>query len=170
MVRFGFDQFVAGLLVYAPGGEQKAVRPKCDLLVSGSTGKSGALIDQSLSDTQSARVRIDDKQSQPCDVIRFFDQKNRPDILAVLLRDPASFLFRIEILYVLRDDLRDKRFVILIPRVFLCVESSVALHDPTHVAGFGWTKNVGVRLLLLLVLRHHVLDQSHRGEKAFSLD
>src|SRR5438067_7894105 len=83
-------QLEPGVLVDAPRRLQLALRPKHQLLVAALPREADAFVDQTLSDSQTARSGLDQQQSQLGDALRAAHQEHRPDALAVLLGDPAA--------------------------------------------------------------------------------
>src|SRR5439155_1141115 len=63
------------------------------------------------------------------------DQEDRADDLAVLLGEPAALPLWVVALAERRHDAGDQRLELHIPAVFLCIEHTVAVDDPAHVAG-----------------------------------
>src|SRR5687768_9475010 len=93
---FFLDQAKAVRLVNVPGGVENAVRPERELLVFPLSGKSDAFVDETLSDSLSARGRCHEQQPELRDGGSVLDQEDRPHALITQLGDPATLALRVE--------------------------------------------------------------------------
>src|SRR5579872_3028006 len=118
-----------GPLVDTPRGEQHTVRPQRHLPVPGPLGEANAFLDQAASEAKTARRGLDEHQSEPGDLIRLPDDKDRAHDFAVPLGDPAPLPLRIEVLDELGGDLRDQRLELLVPSILLRVQDAVPVDD-----------------------------------------
>src|SRR5262249_10094301 len=89
--------------IQVAGCQKLALRPQSDAAVTGGAGKAQQLLDQSLSDPQPARARLDQKQPQLADRRPRADEKDTAHRLTVLLGDPAPLAPGIEA----RDEVGD---------------------------------------------------------------
>src|SRR3954467_12201745 len=87
-----------GRLVDAARGVQRFLRPEHDLAVPARPRECHAFGHELLAESEAARSRLDDEQPELRDRLRFGDQENAADVLAVALGDPAALARRIEML------------------------------------------------------------------------
>src|SRR4029078_8341130 len=79
----------AGPLIDVARGGEHAVGPQRDAAVAGLAGKAEGFLDEWRAAAEPARVRFDQEETQPSDLIGFAHQQDRADILTVSFGDPA---------------------------------------------------------------------------------
>src|SRR5437762_3515587 len=110
LVRLLLHELESRFFVEVARRAELTLGPERDPAISGLTREANAFFDQSTADTESARARFDEEQTQFRDRRRLLHQHHRTDDLAVLFRHPAAFAFRIEVLQKLSRNLRDESF------------------------------------------------------------
>jgi len=133
----------SGLRINMPGRKQYVVGPKKDFSVPGIPGETLAFLYHAGSDTHTARLRLNQKQTELAYCFRLLDQEYGSHNLAVFLGDPASLPLRIIVLDEFSRDARDQCFKLFIPLVFPGIEHSMAMDNPAHVANLVGAEEVG---------------------------
>ena len=127
MSRLAGGEREASLFINMARSAQHAVRPECDLCISNGARKAHAFVDELRAQTQSASLRIDQKQPDACDAgLIILHQQDTADVFAVQLGDPSSLALCVEVVDEIGDDLRAEAFERLAPTVFPQVELGVA--------------------------------------------
>jgi len=67
LVPFGADKLESRVLINVARGLKDAVRPQYDFSISGLAGESDALFAELRSQSQAARLRIDEQEPEPRD-------------------------------------------------------------------------------------------------------
>ena len=102
----GRDMDESRVLINAARRKQYALCPKRDLAIATASGEGDALIDQPFAESVTARRRVDQQQTDFCDLIGLLHQKDRADLFAVDLGNPAALACGIEVFQKFRGDLR----------------------------------------------------------------
>ena len=150
VVRFLFDFEKTGFGVDVAGRQQIALGPQPDLAIASGAGEVQQVVDQAHADALTARVRLDQEQTQLAHFLRGFDQEHTANRHAAPLGDPAVFMARIRVLDELGHDARHQGFKLLVEAVLMGVQHRVALDHPAHVTGAMRTdgKRLGFERLL----------------------
>ena len=144
------------------GGAEFALRPKHHLLVAGLAAEANAFGDQATAESQAARGRFHQQEAQLANGLRFPNQEDSTNDLAVFLCNPATLALGIEILDEVGNDFGDQRFEAFVIPIFLRVECTVAMDHPPHVAGLMGAQQVGRFFgALVFVGGKNVFDHVH---------
>src|SRR5262249_1807563 len=120
VTRFARDEGETPTFIDMPCRCENAVRPECDLLVTGSVREADALVNEPRAQAQPTGLRINKQQAKASDAtLVALHQHDAADILAVQLSNPASFELWIEVIDEIGNDLRAKTFERFAPAVFL---------------------------------------------------
>ena len=141
MVGLLGQQHKAGLLVNAARRVQDVVGPQTQCLVAPGFGKSDAFLGQTSPQPHAAHLRLDVQQTQLGLGVRDLDHKHRAHHPALALGDPGVFLFRVQVLDVLRSDLGHHSLERAIPSVFLRIQKALPVRHPTDVAHLKGAQN-----------------------------
>jgi hypothetical protein len=136
-MRLGRHEREAGIPINPAGGDQNALGPQRDLAIAAGFCECDAFGDQPLAQSLSTSGRIDNEQADFRDIVAVSHQKDRADLRAIKLGDPAALARGVERGEELCGDFRDQALERGVEAVFGGVECAVALHHPSHVAGAG---------------------------------
>src|SRR5262245_17580982 len=136
-MRFLLRLREADRVVDSPGALQRAVGPEHHPPVVPLAGELDAAADQPAADPMSARVRVDEEQSQLRDLLGAARAVDGPDPTAVQLADPGRLALGVVIVEVVRDHAGYKRDERLVPALLVGVEVGVTLEHPAVIAQLG---------------------------------
>ena len=129
------DELKPRSLIDLPRRMQYVIGPQAHPAVSTGNREVDALLHQTPPDTEPARSRLDQQQTQLRDIVRLPHQEDTSDSLTVPFRDPASLGRGIEVPYEIHGDLLDQVTKAVIPAVFLSVDLAVTPDDPVDIVG-----------------------------------
>src|SRR5215469_6773521 len=105
------------LLIDAASRDENALRPERHLAVARAPREAHALFDEPSTDAEAARLGLDQEQPQLRGGARLLHEKNRADIDAVALGDPAMLALGVIAPKKLGRDLCHERLEALVPAV-----------------------------------------------------
>src|SRR6516225_811593 len=164
-MRLFANQVEPGSLINATRGDQYIVCPQRNRAIAGSAGETDTFINEPATNTQPSGSRLDIEQAQLGDLFAVLDQQHRADDCAVTLGNPTTLSPAVEIFDEGRSDLCNQCLEGLVPAIFLGIEHTVPMDDPTHVAWLMRSQDIG-RRAGFLAASEQILDRRERRSQA----
>src|SRR5215831_8433361 len=137
------DQLEAGRLIDAASRDEHVVGPERQGPVTLGARKSDAFLDQPPADAEASRRRLDVEKAQFGNLICGTHEEHAADNFSLALGDPTLLFLRIERLAERSCDLCHESLERLVPAVFLRIEPTLAMDDPSEIAAAKTAQHIG---------------------------
>src|SRR5579859_233227 len=133
-MRFFSNELKAVFFVDVTGCYEDAIGPEHQFLVAPAAGEANALLGQARAQSQATGFGFDQQQSKFGDRGTTLYHKDRANDFSVHLRNPATLSLRVVVGNEIRHDLGDQGLEMLIPAILLCIEHTMPVSYPSHIA------------------------------------